>query len=109
MFHRRRHATVTRTSKPTLMTRLKGRNARSRTIKTTTTTHPNTHATHATHGHHGHRGHGYGATTTRTAPAHHHRRKASLGDKFSGAMLKLKGSLTHRPALKVRAIPLNNS
>ncbi|OGE55863.1 hypothetical protein PENARI_c003G04999 [Penicillium arizonense] len=106
MFHRRRNATVTRTSKPTLMTRLKGRNARSRTVKTTTTVQPNTHATHATHsthghhGHHGHHGRGYGATTTRTAPTHHHRRKASLGDKVSGAMLKLKGSLTHRPAVK---------
>ncbi|KAJ5301646.1 hypothetical protein PENANT_c002G00170 [Penicillium antarcticum] len=101
MFHRRRNPTVTRTTKPTLMTRLKGRNARSRTVKTTTTTHPNgTQATHGTHATHGHHGHGYGATTTRTAPAHHHRRKASLGDKFSGAMMKLKGSLTHRPGVK---------
>ncbi|KAH8596351.1 hypothetical protein B0O99DRAFT_496336, partial [Bisporella sp. PMI_857] len=33
-------------------------------------------------------------------PAVHHRRKASLGDKISGAMLKLKGSLTHRPGVK---------
>jgi hypothetical protein len=32
----------------------------------------------------------------------HHRRKASIGDKISGAMLKLKGSLTHRPGVKVR-------
>lgn len=48
-------------------------------------------------------------TTTRTAqtyvgtaPAqqHHHKRKVTLGDKISGAMLKLKGSLTRRPAVK---------
>ncbi|KAI7582954.1 hypothetical protein KC316_g7562 [Hortaea werneckii] len=37
-------------------------------------------------------------TTTRT-PAHH-RRKASLGDKVSGALMKLKGSLTHKPGVK---------
>ncbi|KAJ5330180.1 hypothetical protein N7452_010570 [Penicillium brevicompactum] len=92
MFHRRRPATTTtRTSKPTLMTRLKGRNARSRTVKTTTTTEP-------TYGH-GHTN-GRGGHAYATTPAHHHRRKTSLGDKVSGAMLKLKGSLTHRPGVK---------
>jgi hypothetical protein len=85
------------------MTRLKGRNARSRTVKTTTTTEPthahgHTHGTRGTHGTHGHRGHAYNTT-----PVHHHRRKTTMGDKFSGAMLKLKGTLTHRPAVKVRA------
>jgi len=35
-----------------------------------------------------------------TAPVHHHKRHVSIGDKLSGAMLKLKGSLTHRPAVK---------
>lgn len=107
MFHRRRPATTTtRTTKPTLMTRLKGRNAKSRTVKTTTTTEPthaygHGHGTRRTHGTHrtlGHRGHAYNTT-----PALHHRRKATLGDKVSGAMLKLKGTLTHRPAVKVRA------
>ncbi|OAL32834.1 hypothetical protein AYO20_07791 [Fonsecaea nubica] len=34
--------------------------------------------------------------TTRTTP----RRKTSIGDKVSGAMLKLKGSLTRRPGQK---------
>ncbi|EAW15341.1 uncharacterized protein ACLA_060080 [Aspergillus clavatus NRRL 1] len=98
MFHRRRPATTTtRTSKPSLMTRLKGPGARSRTVKTKTTT--------TRHGgaHTGTR-HGAAYTGSRhhatTAPAHHHRRKVSLGDKVSGAMLKLKGSLTHRPAVK---------
>ncbi|KAJ5960757.1 uncharacterized protein N7479_007907 [Penicillium vulpinum] len=109
MFHRRRPATVTtRTTKPTLMTKLKGRNAKSRTVKTTTTTHPNPaytgHTGHTSHsakrgptgGRLGHRN-AYG---TGTATHTRHQRKPSMGDKFSGAMLKLKGSLTHRPAVK---------
>lgn len=33
---------------------------------------------------------------------HHQKRHATLGDKISGAMLKLKGSLTRRPGQKVR-------
>ncbi|MCJ1313327.1 hypothetical protein MMC25_007004 [Agyrium rufum] len=52
----------------------------------------------AAHGH----GHGHGTTmagTTTTAP-HHHQRRPSLGDKVSGAMMKLRGSLTRRPGLK---------
>ncbi|KXJ90913.1 hypothetical protein Micbo1qcDRAFT_204955 [Microdochium bolleyi] len=35
-----------------------------------------------------------------TAPVHHQKRKPTLKDKVSGAMLKLKGTLTHRPAQK---------
>lgn len=38
--------------------------------------------------------------TTRSQPAHHHHRKPSMGDKISGALLKLRGSLTRRPGLK---------
>ncbi|CAD6448826.1 15148306-875d-4c8b-8d52-62887d8defec [Sclerotinia trifoliorum] len=38
--------------------------------------------------------------TTRGQPAHHHHRKPSIGDKISGALLKLRGSLTRRPGLK---------
>lgn len=37
---------------------------------------------------------------TTTAPVHHHKRKTTIKDKISGAMLKLKGTLTHRPAQK---------
>ncbi|KAF4785004.1 hypothetical protein HER10_EVM0001669 [Colletotrichum scovillei] len=37
---------------------------------------------------------------THTAPVHHQRRKPSMGDKISGAMLKLKGTLTRRPGQK---------
>ncbi|ORY68781.1 uncharacterized protein BCR38DRAFT_406678 [Pseudomassariella vexata] len=32
---------------------------------------------------------------------HHQKRKATIGDKISGAILKLKGTLTHRPGEKV--------
>ncbi|KAI1133426.1 hypothetical protein F5Y10DRAFT_228996 [Nemania abortiva] len=49
-------------------------------------------------------------TTTRTTttrrhglfsrPVHHQKRHATLGDKVSGALLKLKGTLTHRPGQK---------
>ncbi|CAJ2502313.1 Uu.00g097070.m01.CDS01 [Anthostomella pinea] len=39
-------------------------------------------------------------TTTTSAPVHHHKRHATLGDKISGAMLKLKGTLTRRPGVK---------
>ncbi|GAD95935.1 conserved hypothetical protein [Paecilomyces variotii No. 5] len=104
MFGSRRH-TTTRRTRPTFWTRLKGPNARTRTYKTEETTH-NTGRRH-----HGHRANGYGATTTsKTAPppttaggmtAHHHRRRPSIGDKVSGAMLKLKGSFTRRPGLKL--------
>ncbi|KAJ5129992.1 uncharacterized protein N7515_006031 [Penicillium bovifimosum] len=105
MFHRRRPATtVTRTTKPTLMTRLKGRNAKSRTVKTTTTTHPTVTASGTRHtGRTGPTG-GSRFSTRRhhgaTTATHTRRRKPSLGDKLSGAMLRLKGSLTHRPAVK---------
>ncbi|KAF8459057.1 hypothetical protein BGX38DRAFT_1264761 [Terfezia claveryi] len=38
--------------------------------------------------------------TTRTTPVHHHKRRPSIGDRISSAMLKLKGSLTNRPGQK---------
>ncbi|CAI7616923.1 unnamed protein product [Penicillium glandicola] len=102
MFHRRRPATTTtRTTKPTLMTRLRGRNAKSRTVKTTTTTHQNpVHGHHHT-GHTGRTGNRFGHRNAYGPTTHtRHQRKTTLGDKFSGAMLRLKGSLTHRPAVK---------
>ncbi|SPJ88971.1 uncharacterized protein FTOL_12866 [Fusarium torulosum] len=40
------------------------------------------------------------ATTTHAAPVHHHQRRPSMKDKVSGALLKLKGSLTRRPGVK---------
>lgn len=63
------------TTKPSLMTRLMGP---SRTTPRTRTT-----------------------ATTRAAPVRHQKRKPGIGDKISGAMLKIKGSLTGRPGQKV--------
>ncbi|KAH7148740.1 hypothetical protein EDB81DRAFT_883144 [Dactylonectria macrodidyma] len=37
---------------------------------------------------------------TRAPVVHHQQRKPTMKDKVSGALLKLKGSLTHRPAVK---------
>lgn len=59
-------------------------------------------------GHHGHGGRGPMATdrrthhTTTAAPVQHHRRKPGIGDKLSGGLMKMKGSLTRKPGLKVR-------
>lgn len=127
--HTRRHnATVTKTTKPTLskllllplynaythteehpankppVTRLRGRNANTRTVKTTTTRHPAGHVGGTTTHTPAARRSGWGRNRRvahTTTPVVHHRRKTSIGDKISGAMLKLKGSLTHRPAVKV--------
>lgn len=41
----------------------------------------------------------------RTPRVVHHQRKPTLKDKVSGALTKLKGSLTHRPGVKVRNLP----
>ncbi|KAI1363085.1 hypothetical protein F5Y08DRAFT_254297 [Xylaria arbuscula] len=35
-----------------------------------------------------------------STPVHHHKRHVTLGDKVSGTLLKLKGTLTHRPGQK---------
>lgn len=37
---------------------------------------------------------------SRRAPVQHHKRHATIGDKISGALLKLRGSLTRRPGMK---------
>ncbi|KAH8685958.1 hypothetical protein BGZ60DRAFT_523224 [Tricladium varicosporioides] len=98
--HRNR-VVETRTTKPTLMTRLRGRNANTRTVKTTTKIEPASahHATHATHTHNTRtaRHSGWGGNR-RVAGTQ--RRKVSMGDRLSGAMMKLRGSLTRRPGLK---------
>jgi hypothetical protein len=57
------------------------------------------------HHHHNHR-HYNNTTTTRRhglfgRRVHHQQRKPTLKDKISGAMLKLKGSITGRPGEKV--------
>ncbi|KAI1177168.1 hypothetical protein F4777DRAFT_217620 [Nemania sp. FL0916] len=41
-----------------------------------------------------------GGLFSHSQPVHHQKRHATLGDKISGALLKLKGTLTHRPGQK---------
>ncbi|KAI9796547.1 MAG: hypothetical protein M1833_006111 [Piccolia ochrophora] len=77
--------TTTRTTRPTLMSRLRGRKHRRA-------------APHHSTAHHGTAHHG--TTHTTAARPGQRRRKVSLGDKVSGALLKLKGTLTHRPGQK---------
>ncbi|KAF3167245.1 hypothetical protein TWF106_004992 [Orbilia oligospora] len=83
-------AVRTTRTKPTLMDRLTGRR-RGHTTTTTTTT----RSSRPRRGHH-HRTHG----TTAVAPVHHQKRRPGLGDKISGALMRIKGSLTRRPGLK---------
>ncbi|EAT87689.1 hypothetical protein HBI56_120330 [Parastagonospora nodorum] len=85
--------TTRSTARPSLKTRLLGGGRRTyatRVPATTTTTTTTTKTTRTT-GRHGH------ATA---APVHHHKRHATMGDKVSGALMKLRGSLTRRPGLK---------
>ncbi|KAF4314231.1 hypothetical protein SLS57_001556 [Botryosphaeria dothidea] len=77
--------TRTTARKPGIMSRLRGRRNGAATTTTTTTTKKTT----TTGGRHA------GVTT-----GHHHKRKPSLKDKVSGAMLKLKGTMTRRPGEK---------
>ncbi|RFU23829.1 hypothetical protein B7463_g12507, partial [Scytalidium lignicola] len=109
--HRRAGVVETRTTKPTFMTRLRGRNAKSQTVKTTTTIEPDSRA-----GVHGHSGGGIMGTSAATSTRRNGRwggrrgagttggvrrqRRPGLGDKISGAMMKLKGSLMNRPREK---------
>lgn len=103
---------------PGLMSRLRRRHNAEVTTKESTNPITGTHTVTKktkTHpqglGHHGHAGRGplagEGSTTanankrTTLTTGHHHKRRPSVGDKVSGAMMKLKGSLTRRPGLKV--------
>jgi hypothetical protein len=86
--------TTRSTARPSLKTRLLGGGRKTRATRapaTTTTTTTTTRTTRTTGAHHGH------ATA---APVHHHKRHATMGDKVSGALMKLRGSLTRRPGLK---------
>ncbi|USP76646.1 hypothetical protein yc1106_03920 [Curvularia clavata] len=91
----RRHAprttrTTRTTARPSLKTRLMGgRRTHAKRAPATTTTTTTTTRTTRTTGTHG-----------RAAPVHHHKRHATMGDKVSGMMMKLRGSLTRRPGLK---------
>ncbi|KAF7536692.1 hypothetical protein G7Z17_g12999 [Cylindrodendrum hubeiense] len=42
----------------------------------------------------------FGGNRRTVQTVHHQHRKPTMKDKVSGALLKLKGSLTHRPAVK---------
>merc|ERR1711977_702908 len=86
-----------RITKPTLMTRLRGRNARTKTTKTTTTVQPGAARPVRASRWGGNRRTAAHHTTT---PVVRQRRHATIGDKISGAMMKLKGSLTRRPGVK---------
>ena len=117
--------TTTTTEKPSLMSRLRGREPAkvtvkertnpitgTRTVTKKTETHPNGL------GHHGHGGKGPLATTatpttttgrrtttgsTRTgATTTRQQRTPGVGDKVEGAMTKLRGTLTGKPGVKVR-------
>ncbi|KAI6784437.1 uncharacterized protein J7T54_006482 [Emericellopsis cladophorae] len=82
---------------PATTTRRRGlfsRRRRAATPTTTSTRHRSrkTEVHHHHHHHHNHLGGG--------APVSHHKRHPTMKDKISGAMLKLKGSLTHRPGQK---------
>ncbi|KAF1358376.1 hypothetical protein EJ07DRAFT_125324 [Lizonia empirigonia] len=92
--------TTRSTAQPSLKSRLLGGGTKRRTATkhnpatgSTTTTTTTTKTTRTTGGHHtaGH------ATAT---PVHHHKRHVTMGDKVSGALTKLKGSLTGRPGVK---------
>ncbi|TPX13267.1 uncharacterized protein E0L32_006240 [Thyridium curvatum] len=81
MFGRRTRVTTTTTARP----RRGGLFHRTRPART--------HHTTTTGRHHHHH-------TTHAAPVVHHKRHATMGDKISGAFLRLKGSLTRRPGQK---------
>jgi hypothetical protein len=120
---RTHHTTTTTSSRPGIMSRLRQRNQPAK-VTTNRSTNPITGTQTVTKktkthprgiGHHGHGGRGpmashhttnyttSGTTSTSTAaPVHHHRRKTSVGDKVSGALMKLRGSFTRRPGVKVR-------
>ncbi|CZT23290.1 uncharacterized protein RCC_09001 [Ramularia collo-cygni] len=100
------------TTKPSLLSRLAGKKTTTTTTKqsrnpltgktkTTSTTHTTgttaTHGTHATHTH----SHGTRGATANAAGTHHtQKRKVTMGDKLSGAVMKLNGTLTRRPGKK---------
>lgn len=114
---RSRPATTT-ARKPGIMDRLRRRPAappaRDAEVTTKHSTNPvtgtrKTTRTTKTHpkgvGHHGHGGRGpmaSNATThhTTTAEPHHHRRKPTIGEKISGAIMKLKGDVERKPGKK---------
>jgi len=91
-------ARTTTTRRPGLLARLRGAPKTVTTTHTTTTTTRRAPRSGFMSGRKTRRANNYNTTTG--APVVHHRRKVSMGDKVSGAMMKLRGSLTRRPGLK---------
>lgn len=92
------HAThtthTTYSARPSLMTRLRAKAApRHSTAHHTSTTAAGPRTSRRSR-------HADPVVTTTSAPVHHHQRKTSMSDKISGAVLKIKGSLTRRPGVK---------
>ncbi|KEQ75369.1 hypothetical protein M436DRAFT_40820 [Aureobasidium namibiae CBS 147.97] len=77
----------TSTAKPSLLGRLKGNHHTTTTTTTTTTK----HSTNPITGSH---------TTTTTKKVDVQKRKPTMGDKVSGAMMNLKGTVTGKPGVK---------
>ena len=104
---RRNRAVRTTARRPGMMSRLRARagGRRSPITETTTTTTTTRRANGVATTRHS----GGGGLLGGSSRHHHHngglaaapvRRRASLGDKVSGALMKLRGSLTRRPGLK---------
>ncbi|KAH7149495.1 hypothetical protein B0J13DRAFT_551617 [Dactylonectria estremocensis] len=85
------HTTTARAPRQSIFSRRRAAPRRQKVVTTTTTTRKPRHSLF-----------GGSRTTraTRTPVVHHQQRKPTMKDKVSGALLKLKGSLTHRPAVK---------
>src|SRR5277367_6232594 len=95
------HTATTTAARPTFMSRFRRRPAYA-TDGTTTTTATTRRDRRAgvRDGHHVAGVH-FGTHGGTTAPIHHHKRHVTIGDKISGAMMMLRGSLTNRPGVKV--------
>lgn len=92
----RNRTTATRTERPTFMSRFRRRPAHTDETRTTR----RDHRVGVEDGHHVGGMH-LGTHGGTTAPVHHHKRHVTLRDKIGGAMMKLRGSLTHRSDVKV--------
>ena len=111
--------TTTTGRKPSLLSRLAGKKTTNARVTESTSRNPITGTTTTTRkttthpsgiGHHGHAGKGplaskstatRGTTTTRSKGVHTtQHRKPTMGDKISGGLMNLKGSLTGKPGVK---------
>ncbi|KAF3901345.1 hypothetical protein ABW21_db0201281 [Orbilia brochopaga] len=84
-------------SKPSLLDRLTGR----RRVVHTTARATKPRRERRRRGHHSSSRYAHSEPVYVTAaPAHHYRRKPTLGDKISGIIMRIRGTLTGRPGLK---------